>query len=156
MALNPNQLAPTTTQGFMDQSHNFSTHSCQVDTTSAGGLVAGQAVKLVNSAGGIPKVVECAADSDAVFGFINFSVKDATYAAFDYVEVSAFRGNVMYMTAGGAIARGGQVSIVIASKKVVASGTGQTVVGIALDKAAADGDLIRVYVDIDFTRATHA
>lgn len=149
MALNINQLRQSPVQGMMDLRFNMNVISCEVDISSAGGLVPGQAVKIVNSAGGVPKVVEAAAASDAIFGFLVFDIKSQAFNALDKVEVAVFRGNVQYMTAGAAIARGAALEIVPASKKVVTAATsGAMVVGQALDKAAADGDLIRVVVDL--------
>lgn len=150
MTLNPNQFALAPIQGMLDMRMNSQTISCQVDATSAGGLLPGQAVKMVDSAGGIPKIVECAAASDDVFGFLNYDIKSQAFAVGDKVEVSALRGNVMYMTASAAIARNAMVCIVVASKKVhtAVGASGEVIVGRALDKAAADGDLIRVIIDL--------
>lgn len=145
---NINSFSQTPVQGQLDMRFNANTIAAQIDVSSAGGLVPGQSVKIVDSAGGVPKVVECADDSDDVFGFINYSIKDATFAALDNVELSYFRGNVMYMTAGAAIARNAKVMVVIASKKVVTATTGNTIIGRAFDKAAADLDLIRVTIDL--------
>lgn len=148
MALNQNQFVQIPVQGQLDLRFNGQTVSCQVDSSSAGSLVPGQAVKMVDSAGGIPKVVECAADEDDVFGFINFDQKNQSFAVGDRVEISAMRNNVMYMTAGAAIARNAEVMIVVASKKVVTATSTNRIVGRAFDKAAADGDLIRVVIDL--------
>lgn len=143
-----NQFAQSPTQGGLDLKFNSQTISCQVDVSSASPLIAGQAVKMVDSAGGVPKVVECAANDDDVFGFVNYSLKDASFGDYDQVEVSAFAGNVMWMTASAAIARNAKVMIVVSGSKVATATSGKTIVGRALDKAAADGDLIRVYIDL--------
>ncbi len=146
--LNQNQFTQIAVQGMLDLRFNASTISCEMDTTTAGAIVPGTAVKIVNSAGGIPKVVECDIDTNDVFGFINYDLKQKTFNAFDRVEVSFFRGNVMYMTASAAISRNAQVAIVIANDKIVTATSTQRIVGRALDKAAADGDLIRVIIDL--------
>lgn len=143
-----NQFNQAPIQGMLDLAFNAQTVSGQLDSTSAGGLVAGQAVKMVDNSGGVPKFVECAADTDDVYGFINYDIKSATFAAGDNVEVSAMRNNVMYMTASAAIARNAKVMVVVASSKVATATSGKTIVGRALDKAAADGDLIRVTIDL--------
>lgn len=148
MALNQNQFTQATVQGQMDLKFQPSIISCQIDTTSAGGLLAGQAVKIVDSVGGIPKVVECDVNTNDIFGFLTYDMRRATFEVGDKVEIAALRGNVMYMTASAAIARNAKVAIVIASKKVVTATTVLTVAGRALDKAAADGDLIRVVIDL--------
>ena len=153
MALNINQFGLTSIQGQMDLSKNFQTVSCQVDTSSAGNLVAGQAMKMVDSAGGVPKLVECAAASDDVFGFINYDIKSKTFAAGDRIEVSASRGNVMYMTASAAISRNAKVMVVISGSKVATATTGNMIVGRAYDKAVNVGDLIRVTIDLPGTLA---
>ena len=148
MALNQNQFTQSVIQGQPDLKFSNQSISGQIDSTSNGDLVAGQSVKMVDSAGGIPKFVECAADSDDVFGFINYDYKKATFGVADKVEVSCMRGNVMYMTASAAIARNAKVSVVIASKKIVTSTGAMKVIGRTLDKASADGSLVRVLIDL--------
>lgn len=122
--------------------------SCMVDTSSAGGLVPGQSVKLVNVAGGIPNVVECAANSDDVFGFVTYDIKNASLPAGSAVEIAFNIGTVMFMEASAAIVPYAKVGVVISGSKVVTATTGLRVVGFALDKAAASGDLIRVVIQL--------
>lgn len=148
MTLSQNQFSMIPVQGQMDLRPQPAVVSAQVDTSSAGGLVAGQAVKIVDSTGGVPKVVECSADTDDVWGFIPYSLKDDTFAAGDRLEIAAMRDNVMYMTASAAISRNAKVMIVVASKKVATATSGKTIIGRAYDAAAADGDLIRVVIDL--------
>lgn len=148
MALTMNQIRQIPIQGQLDMRFNTQTVSGRIDTTSGGGLVAGQAVKMVDSASKVPSFVECAADTDDVYGFINYSIKDATFSVGESVEVSALFGNFMYMTASAAIARNAKVMIVVASKKVATATSGKTIIGRAYDKAAADGDLIRVTIEL--------
>jgi hypothetical protein len=52
------------------------------------------------------------------------------------------------MTASAAIVPNAKVAIVVASNKIVTASTGMMIVGRALDKASADGDLIRVIIDL--------
>lgn len=147
MTLNQNQFLQTPIQGQVDldaQNQSF-TLAVQVDSTQAVALIAGQAVKVVDSAGGIPKVVSLAADTDEAAGFIEFNQKDASYPAYARAEMG-LTGTIMYMTAAGAISRWGKVEVVSASNKVKASGGVNPGVGLALEKAAADGDLIRVLI----------
>lgn len=148
MSLGQNQFNQSPVQGQLDLQVSPSTMSVQIDSSSAGSLVAGQSVKMVDSAGGVPKVVECAANDDDVFGFLNLDFKKAVYNAYDRAEISFFKGNVMYMTASAAIARNAKVGVVISGSKVVTATTGLRNIGRALDKAAADGDLIRVLIDL--------
>lgn len=142
----PNQFAQSTIVGMVDLPYSYNTKSVQIDVSETGRLLPGQAVKIVDSAGGIPKVVACSADTDQVFGFLNYNIKNAVFLAGMPAEISQ-DGNVMFLIAAAAIARGAQV----VSKVVTAGGVGpisgsgaENIVGYALDKASAAGDLIRV------------
>lgn len=151
MALSQNQFAMTVIQGVCTLQLQPNTISCEIDSTSAGSLVPGQAVTMVDSSNGIPKVVEAAANTDDIFGFINYNQKNATFSAYDKVEVSIFRGNVMWMTVSAAVARWAKLMIVVSGSKVATATVGKTVIGRALDKASANNDLIRVFIDLPAT-----
>lgn len=145
---NQNQFDQTPEQGQLDLRMNPSVIAAQIDSSEAGSLVAGQAVKLVDSAGGVPKVIACTADADDVYGFIAYNIKNRVFTANMAVEIAAMRDNVMYMTSSAAIARGAQVAIVVVGNKVVTGVTGDRVVGRAYDKATAADQLIRVTIDL--------
>lgn len=142
--LDPNQFAETSFLGVIDQRFDYDTIPVQIDASQSGTLYPGQAVKIYDSADGVPKVVACTAVTDNVFGFINFDVKSQSYVANDMCEISQ-SGNVLYLYSTGAIARGAQVCLDI----VTVGGVGplvslSNVVGWAMDKASAAGTLIRV------------
>lgn len=141
-----NQFAQSEVKGSLDMAYNTTVLSVMLHSTAGVGLVAGQAVKVVDEADGVIKVIEVAANTDDVFGFINYDVRRATFTAGDYVEVSAVNGCVMYMEASAAIARWARVSVVVSGSKVVTASAALTVVGRAFDKAATTGDLIRVWI----------
>lgn len=146
-----NQFAQSPELGQLDMKMNTSTIPCQVDASEGGALVPGQAVKLVDSAGGVPKVVAVASDDDQVFGFVIYDPvqKSSGYVAGDALEVSTIYGNVMYLKAVGAVARGSLLKIVQATVGGVAvtnNGDGDKIVGWAFDKAAND-ELLRVVVN---------
>lgn len=118
----------------------------QIDVSQATGLFGGSAVKVVDSADGVPKVIGCAADSDEVWGFICYDIKSKVYVAGDRCEV-AQAGSVMWLYATTAISRGTQVVLDLTSLGSVQSSSGQTsdnIVGYAYDKATSYGQLIRV------------
>ena len=143
-SLNKFSLSPV--QGQLDLNLQPNTIAVQVGSGQATDLVPGQAVKMTTGAGGLPIVIAAAADSDDIFGFLNYDLKDNSLGALAIGQIS-MRGNVMWMTAAGAIARGAKVNVVIASVKVQTDAAGgQTVIGRALDPASADGDLIRVLI----------
>jgi hypothetical protein len=145
MALNINQFKQSTTQGDLDLQFAGTVFSCMIDASQSTALVAGQAVKLATTSGGVPKVVALTAATDPAFGFVVRNLKDPSLVATQMVEV-AHAGSVMTMTAGAAITRGKQVEVVTASNKVITSAGVNAVVGTALDTATADGDLIRVLI----------
>lgn len=150
MAQNPNQFKQSVEKGQVDLQMSLGTvMSVQVDAAQVAALVPGQAVTIVDSAGGIPKVIAAAADTNDIFGFVAYDFRKSSFAALEKCEIVFFRGGVMYMEASAAIARGAQVMPVISGQKVAtAAGTGKRIIGRALDKAAANGDLIRVLVDV--------
>lgn len=150
--LSQNQFQQTEYIGTMDQHFNYNTHPCEVDVSQTTSLFAGQAVKMVDSAGGVPKVVACTSAADAVFGFVNYNFKNVSWAAGQAVEVS-LAGNVMYLRATSTISRMAKVRLDIATVGGVKSVTGSssdTLVGWAYDKASTAGDLIRVYIQTPY------
>lgn len=146
--LNPNQFAQAPYLGQIDLRFPYNSVSVQVDVSQVGNLYAGSAVKMVDSADGVPKIVGCAADSDVVLGFINFDIKTPAFVAGSPCEIS-MAGNVMYLYATGPISRGVQVTLDLTTNggvRAAAGHTGDEIVGWAYDKAAAGGTLIRVFL----------
>ncbi len=146
--LSPNQFAQTSYLGVIDMRFDYDTVSVLIDVSQATALYAGSAVKIVDSADGVPKVVGCAANSDEVLGFINFDIKTVQFLAGMPAEIS-MAGNVIYLYATAAIARGVQVSLDLTTRGGVrgaAGNTGDDIVGWAYDKATAAGQLIRVFL----------
>lgn len=152
--LSQNQFDQSEYLGVVDQAYNYNTKSVQIDGSQATALYAGAAVKIVNSKGGVPKVIGCAANSDNVFGFLNFNFKNVNFPAFSNAEISQ-KGNVIYLYATGTIARGAQVSLDLTTNGGVSTiTTGANVVGYALDASTAPGQLIRIEVSCpSFTTA---
>lgn len=147
-SLSQNQFAQSPVVGMIDMRFPYNTVSVQIDSSQATALYPGAAVKMVDSVDGVPKVVGCSADSDEVLGFINFDIKSPNFPAGAMAEIS-MAGNVIYLFATGAIARGVQVSLDLTTMggvRSAAGNTGDDIVGWAYDKAAAAGALIRVFV----------
>lgn len=140
-----NQFTQTPIEGQVDLNFPGNTTTCQADAAVVTALAQGQAVKLATTAGGVPKVIALAANTDYAFGFVAYNVKDVSYAAFSYLEV-AVDNAVIWLTAGGAITRGANVEYDVATKRVIASAGVNPTVGFAYDTAANAGDLIRVWV----------
>jgi len=134
----------------LDLRFNTDTISAQVDVSQVGPLLAGMAVKVVNSSDGVPKVVGCAANSDGVFGFINYDIKSQSFNPGDRVELSQ-AGNVIYLVGTGAIARGAQVTLDLSYQGGVAqkvTSSGNNIVGFAFDQCAGVGQLLRVRLSV--------
>lgn len=121
-------------------------YSCRVDASESATLVAGTAVKLKDVAGKGFIVEAADAISDDIFGFVIYNVKVASYTANDSVNI-ATDNTVLTMEASAAIAGGANVELLLTGAKVATAATsGARVVGKALEKAAADGDLIPVLI----------
>ena len=150
MSLQLNQFSQTTVQGQLDLEFQGSVISAQVSANQATALVAGQPVKIENSAGGVPKMLALTSNTDPVFGFVSRNLKDQNFPTYAALEV-ALTDSVMYMTANASsptIARGAPVEVDYVTNTVLASQGINPVVGYALDQAANAGDLIRVYIDL--------
>lgn len=146
MAQNLNQFKQTAERGQVALlCANSPLISAVVDSTEAGTLQAGDAVKLVSTSKGIPHVVKVGSTDTACLGFVVFNpVQNADIAAGDAIEI-AITGAFMYMVASAAISAGAAVDYAYATGKVATANSGLAC-GVALDAAAADGDLIRVAV----------
>lgn len=146
MAQNLNQFQQTAERGQIALlCANSPVISAVVDSTEAGTLKAGDAVKLVSTSKGIPHVVKVVVSDTACLGFVVFNpVKNDSIAAGDRIEI-AITGAFMYMVASAAIDAGAAVDYAYATGKVATANSGLAC-GKALDAATGDGDLIRVAV----------
>lgn len=147
-ALNQNQFAQAPVVGMIDQMYNFNTVPVIIDVTQSGVLYAGAPVKLVASTtGGPPHVIGCTANSDAVFGYINYDIRNISWAAGMTAEISC-AGNVMYMYATGAITQGHQIQSDVVNNGVASSvgSSGAEYIGWAFDGFAGAGSLGRVHI----------
>lgn len=146
--LSQNQFQQAPFLGQLDLYYNYNTVSGNIDLTQSGTIYAGAAVKLVatTSPNSAPKFIGCAADTDEVYGFINYDIKTNGYVAGSLCEVSQ-AGNVMYLYSTGAITQGKQVTLDLTTQGGVAqavTSSGNNIVGWAKDGASAAGQLIRI------------
>jgi len=142
-----NQRVMSVEVGKIDLAINPSIISAYIASTETATLVPGSPVKMADVAGGVPKVLLATADTDGIFGYIVRNPKDASYVAGDACEI-ALAGSVMYMEAGAAIARGAVVEADVSEVTVITAAGVNPTTGIALDKAAASGDLVRVLITV--------
>lgn len=139
-----NQAFPALAKGQFASGTVVSQHSYQIDPASVATFGPASAVKFVDGTTPLPRV-EKAAATDKIVGFIVYSTIKNVPVAGDIVNV-AFTDSEIVMEAGAAIVRGAQLEIVATGDKVITSAGTNKIIGIALDKAAADGDLIRVRI----------
>lgn len=148
MAQVQNQFSQSVEKGQVDLKFGVGAFSCQVDSSAPADLVAGDFVKLVDSLGGVPKVIKITADTDVIFGVVSFSFKNASYPALAMVEILGMKNGVIFLESSAAIARGASVMAVVSGSKVATATTGKRIAGYAFDKASASGQLIRVVIDL--------
>lgn len=146
MTQNLNQFKPTSEKGMLDLAINWNLFDCRIDPASVADFsdANGFAVKIVDVDGKSIMVDLATAASDDIFGFVPYEVKTNSYVAGDFIRVASLFGT-MKMEASAAIARGADLEILPAGNKVITN-AGGTSIGRALDKAATDGDLIRVLI----------
>jgi len=149
-----NNFAQQNGAGTLQQMPNQSVFNVKFNPeSSTASLKPCDAVKLISGTSDIPLVDYAGTADDLVFGFVIFSRKNANPAKGEIIEIAS-DDCVMYMTAGGAIARGEYVTAA-ANQKVVKTTTATDIMGICLDTASADGDLVRVLIK-NMGIATHA
>lgn len=147
-----NQFAQTAYLGMTDLRFNGDTLAVQFDPAGTGTLSAGQSVKFSTTGSGIPRVVPCTATSDVAAGYVNYNIKNASFAPGDTLEIS-MAGNVMFLYATAAINRGTSLTNFPAGAAGgcnggVAAATGSSgfpIIGYALDTATS-GALMRVFL----------
>lgn len=151
MTLSQNTLAQNMVAGLVDQRFANNTMPVMIDASQTGTAYPGQAVKIVDSADGVPKVVTCSANADDVAGFLNYDGKVTGWTAGQQAEMSGL-GNCIYLWTTTAVSRGTQVQLDVSSPASVAAkvgASGAAVVGWAYDKATAGGSLVRIKLEPD-------
>jgi len=143
-----NQFLQTNEKGALDLAKNANLFDCRIDPLSAQtvltGIGGGAPLKIVDVAGERIVVDLAILATDDIFGFLPLEVKRNEFLAGSLIRC-AINLSVMVMEASAAIARGADLEIVPTGVKVATKAAG-TSIGRALDKATADGDLIRVLI----------
>lgn len=150
--VNLNAFSLDTAKGLTQFLPSSNVFTCQVYKSLSSGttLTPGQPVKLVAGVAGQITVTACAGETDKVFGVIPLRHKVNGYVAGDLVEIASDYC-VVTMEANAAITQYSAVKAAGSGYKNVAAVTGledpaPAQIGIALDAAAAQGDLIRVLI----------
>jgi len=155
MALqNLNQFKQTPVVGKLadDTTGRVFTLTCRFKDaqTTGNNLEPGTPVKLVDlgaSDFSSPPIVDFMADDNdgGALGVALWDTKKNPKEDSDLVQV-ALEGSIVYLEASAAISRGASVAAVLAAPGEIVTATTQDILGVALDKAAADGDVIRVRI----------
>lgn len=144
-----NVLFQQPAKGALDKIGNTQTETVQIISTSTDSFTPGMPVQLANAAGKMI-TVSLAGPTDAIYGFVVYKTNKNTHAANDIIEIAPAGDNgVVYMEAGAAINRGFQVEYQVTDAKVITSAGTNKIIGTALDQATADGDLIRVKLNVN-------
>ena len=147
-SLNSNQQEQSVFKGMRDLSVSMGGKIVTgvISANQATALVPGQRVKLDTTAGvGAPSFV-AAAITEVAFGVIGYQSNLASFSKGTPVDVLTL-GSVYYAAAGnGAIAAGALVEGYAGQCVVTYAASTQKKHGVAIDAAAATGDLIRVMV----------
>ena len=149
MAIDLNAFNQSTAKGKLELTPNGNTFSAKVTAGSNVTLEPGMAVELDSSSTASVLTVK-PVSSGLIFGFIPLVHKNnaigLTSTTSDVIEIAS-KGCVMTMETEEAISRGDYVKYNATYVTVEEADTAaDAIVGIALDTAAAKGDLIRVYI----------
>jgi len=151
---NQNSFAQTPMLGQLTNDPQPQTFACQIDPASVAAVInVGQAVKLKDIAGPQIMVDVCTGPTDGpVLGVIAYNMRKNSYVPGDTVEVVG-PGGVLVLASSAAFARGAQLAItpntVTTNDPTVANDVtaGHFIAGIALGKATAAGQLVKVKIN---------
>ncbi len=150
MTLSMNDLAMQPVVGLITNAGTGMVLTAQINPDAATPVVAGEALKLLatSSAAGVPVVTPVTALTDTIYCVAAYNLKNATFTAGKPLEI-AMRNTIIWMTAGAAIDAGKFVEYDYTTKKVKVNLTaGRDAIGIAQNKVTADGQLIRILLNV--------
>lgn len=148
-----NVFAQSPILGLVSEIPSPSVVSAQILTTSSATTIqVGDTVKLVDAVSGAIVVDKCSGPTDGpVYGVIAFNNRKNIYSAGDFIEVACL-DTYVYLRTSAAVARGAKVTTTASTTTTdalvttVSAPTTQYVTGVAVDKASAANDLIRIRI----------
>lgn len=140
-----NQFAISNEKGSLTLLQNNNVFDGLVSASEAGTLAPGAGLVITDVAGKKTRFELATAATDEIFGFVPFDIRVSSYVANDAVK-AASNDCVMIMEASAAFASGAKLQFDPATLKVATQTGSNTIIGIALEKSAADGDLIPVFI----------
>jgi hypothetical protein len=145
--LNSNQFKMNVVKGFVDASTPNRLLTAKIADTETATLVAGQCVKIADINSKVLPLLGSTKETDDHAGVLVFTTHRNEYKANQNVEFAPLgSGAIVVLEANGAIANGAKVYFAPDGAKVTGAGT--IAIGHAFNKATADGDLIRVILDV--------
>lgn len=148
MVLNQNQFKMSSVKGTKVFGHEDNVLEVQCyDASSVTAFTPGEFVMLDSAtpAGSVPRIVKGVDATSKFFGVIMTNILTESFVSGEFVQIGILSCGVL-CEAAAAIPVGSDVSYDPATKKVSVAGVGETVVGTALGKASASGDLIKIFV----------
>lgn len=146
MALLQNQFGMSNTVGTRVSGGSLTVEFYSATSTDT--IVPGEAVALSSTVNGqVTKVAKGSALTSKYMGVVLTNALKEVWGVGEKMEIAVL-GTVVYMTASAAVTAGDMLQYAYATGKVAtnASVGTNTTIGFALENAAADGDIIRVYV----------
>lgn len=155
MSVNLNDFSISPAVGDVDLAHSTGESIISVRfgyEETAGDIEAGEGVILsdlgANDTPGAPIVAIRASEIVPIYGVKIRNTKKAKVEGGEVFEI-AKKGAVVRFKAAAAIARGAAVTLTLATPGQVKAVSTKTPLGITLDKAAAEGDIVRVELTCD-------
>lgn len=146
MALNQNQFAMATLTGTKVSGVNVIT--CEFYSASASDTIAaGEAVILSSTTNGlVTKVAKGTGATDLYIGVVLTNPLKESFAVGDRVEI-ALTSTIVMMTVSAAVTAGAKLQYAYDTGKVATATGSNTVIGLAMENATADAQIIRVFVN---------
>jgi hypothetical protein len=149
--LSQNQFTITTLKGTLDSGSSI---TCQYYSVDPAVLIeAGEFVVLADvtaaTAPAVSVVEKGMAKSDKYLGMVLTNPLKQYWASGEKLEV-AILGTIAMVETSAAVAAGASLAYDPATKQVAAAGGGESVVGLAMEKAPASGTLIRALIQTIF------
>lgn len=146
MALNQNQFAMSSLKGTKDSGLGTVLEVQLYDASATTEFVAGEMVCIGSTvAPNITKVIKGTGATDPYFGVILTNPLKASFYSGDKVQIGVI-GTIVLVEASAAITAGASLQYDYSTGKFATQTASNTIVGIAMENAAADGSLFRMMV----------
>lgn len=139
ISINTNQFQMSDFKGKIGRGTNPVTLPVSVYASSVATIVAGDALKLVDVAGGTIIVDKCAV-TDTPIGFAIYAQMKPSWTAGDSLEIACF-GSVMTAEASAAISAGADLEYVVTGSTMKTNAGTNPISGVALTPASGSGAL---------------